>query len=233
MIVLVLDQEWGVQLSKLAVRHRREFPRLLAVVSDEGVAAADRRFSVYLQALIDDMGGAQLRGQCREVRKFLTSDTLDLSRGWTVAADHIEEKLVKIRAGETTVADLCNEKVAELLPAHFLYSCPDVVDKVQPGQGFEVALGLLKKLRQFGRLTDGKPGAQFERNLEHKMGDLLDDQSGRMDALLTDAEVKQLNATGFIPEEVWNTMTGAQRRMVHQKRQGGSAAEGEEEAEGA
>ena len=76
------------------------------MVSDEGVAAADKRFSVYLQALIDDMGGAQLRGQCREVRKFLTSVTVDLSRG-----DHIEEKLVRIRAGETTVADLCNEKV--------------------------------------------------------------------------------------------------------------------------
>ena len=28
--VLVLDQGWGVQLNKLAVRHRREFPRLLA-----------------------------------------------------------------------------------------------------------------------------------------------------------------------------------------------------------
>lgn len=58
-------------------------------------------------------------------------------------------------------------------------------------------------------------------------------ESGRMDALLPDAEVKHLNATSFIPEEVWNTMTGAQRRMVHQKRQSGSAAEGEEEAEGA
>ena len=37
---------------------------------------------------------------------------------------------------------------------------------------------MLKKLRQFGRLTDGKPGAQFERNLEYRIGDLLDDQSG-------------------------------------------------------
>lgn len=91
-----IDVEWGVQLWNFAERHGTQFPRMMAILRNQAIATVDRRYNVYLQALIDEFDGDQLRGACftcKTVREFLVRLSVPQHKPYTVAADEIDRDI--------------------------------------------------------------------------------------------------------------------------------------------
>ena len=226
-----LDQLWAPELRDLVRRHSTAFPRLESLLSDEAISAADRVFSVYLDSIIQDQGGAQMRAACAAATEFLALTKLDVTKGWTVAADRIEAVLQRARQSKLSIEDMFNNKVVQLLPETFVHTHCDYMEAEQ-GKGWEFGLELCSQLRKAGRVSDGREAAQAQ---DVDMQPPLQHENTKARVLLTQEQFDALDPIKRAPTEAWNNMSRKQRADYKNKQtaaraqaQRGAGAEAEQ-----
>jgi hypothetical protein len=213
----LINQWWGSRLRELALSNKGAIPRLAAITADESITAPNRNFTQYLDAILQEEGGAQLRVACTPARTLMALKSPNMGHGWSGAADALEAIAQDVEDSGVTVQDLVNDKLVELLPQHFLTMHPALVDGLEPGAGRNFTVTLLRKLRQLGRLTDER--ANTPGHDTHNTHDTTSHAPLQDIALaLTDAQVKELPHNVSLPDEQWKSLTRTQQVMIINKR---------------